>query len=155
MNHAAGWSLALVFTLAAGAARAAEPSQPAPAPRVEAPPQAKPVSAAAGPGPAVPAKRLDLRVGKIQNLMSRREMAALLGAPDWETDAIVVEGQRELLPMEFEQPVPAGFPPATLWWMLRNPGQSWRALLPDLNRPDPGPLTMEQKVPQREFRWGP
>jgi hypothetical protein len=28
-------------------------------------------------------------------------------------------------------------------------------LLPDINRPDPGPLTMEEKVPVREFRWGP
>jgi hypothetical protein len=82
-------------------------------------------------------------------------MAALLGAPDWEKDAILVEGQRELLPMKFENPIPAGFPPATLWWMVRNPAQSWRALIPDINRPDPGPLTMEQKVPQREFRWGP
>jgi hypothetical protein len=57
--------------------------------------------------------------------------------------------------MKFEAPIPAGFPPATLWWALRNPSQSWRALLPDLNRPDPGPLTMEQKVPGPEFRWGP
>ncbi len=155
MNHAAGWSLALVISFAADAAEPAGPSQPAKAPRLEATPQAKPASQAAASPSAPPAKRLDLRVGKIRDLMTRREMAALLGAPDWEKDTIVVEGQRELLPMKFEETIPAGFPPATLWWMLKNPGQSWRALLPDLNRPDPGPLTMEQKVPQREFRWGP
>jgi hypothetical protein len=155
MNHVAGWSLALVFAVAADAAESAEPSRPATPPPVETLPQAESDSENDVPAPAVPAKRLDLRVGKIRDLMTRREMAELLGAPDWEKDAIVVEGQRELLPMKFEEPVPAGFPPATLWWMLKNPGQSWRALLPDLNRPDPGPLTMEEKVPQREFRWGP
>jgi len=155
MNHAAGWSLALVFSLAADAAEPPGPSQATQAPRVATVPQSKPASKADFPPSALPAKRPDLRVGKIRDLMSRREMAALLGAPDWEKDAIVVEGQRELLPMKFEETIPAGFPPATLWWMLKNPGQSWRALLPDLNRPDPGPLTMEQKVPQREFRWGP
>lgn len=153
MNHAAGWSLALLMSLAADAAEPAGPPQPAKAPRVATVPRAKPASQAELPASTVTPKRLDLRVGKIRDLMSRREMAALLGAPDWEKDAIVVEGQRELLPMKFEETIPAGFPPATLWWMLKNPGQSWRGLLPDLNRPDPGPLTMEQKVPQPAFRW--
>jgi len=156
MKCAAGLSLALVINLAADAAEpAGPPQQPVKAPQSVMASQANPASEADLPASPVPAKRLDLRVGKIRDLMSRREMAALLGAPDWEKDAIVVEGQRELLPMKFEESIPAGFPPATLWWMLKNPGQSWRALLPDLNRPDPGPLTMEQKVPQREFRWGP
>jgi hypothetical protein len=155
MNYAAGLSLALVVSLAADAAEPAGSPQTVRAPQRVMASQAKTVSEADLPASTVPAKRLDLRVGKIRDLMSRREMAALLGAPDWEKDAIVVEGQRELLPMKFEESIPAGFPPATLWWMLKNPGQSWRALLPDLNRPDPGPLTMEQKVPPREFRWGP
>jgi hypothetical protein len=153
MKCAAGLSLALVFNLAADAAEPAGPPQPVKAPQSAMASQAKPASETDLPASTVPAKRLDLRVGKIRDLMSRREMAALLGAPDWEKDAIVVEGQRELLPMKFEESIPAGFPPATLWWMLKNPGQSWRALLPDLNRPDPGPLTMEQKVPQPAFRW--
>jgi hypothetical protein len=151
MNHAAGWSLALVFSLAADAVEPAGPPQPAKATRIATVPQAKPASEADHPALALPAKRLDLRVGKIRDLMSRREMAALLGAPDWEKDAIVVEAQRELLPMKFEEQVPGG--PAALWWALKNPTQSWRVLLPDINRPDPGPLTMEQKVPQPEFRW--
>ncbi|MBC8027108.1 MAG: hypothetical protein H7Y89_14030 [Steroidobacteraceae bacterium] len=154
MNHAAGWSLALVISLAADAAEPAGPSQPAKAPRVATVPQAALASSKADlPPAALPAKRLDLRAGKIRDLMSRREMAALLGAPDWEKETIVVEAQRELLPMKFEEPIPGG--PMALWWAFKNPSESWRILLPDLNRPDPGPLTMEQKVPQREFRWGP
>jgi hypothetical protein len=153
MNHAAGWSLALVISFAADAAEPAGPPQAAKAPRAAAVPQAKPAPEAVPPASAATPKRLDLRVGKIRDLMSRREMAALLGAPDWEKDAIVVEGQRELLPMEFEEQIPGG--PAALWWALKNPTQSWRILLPDLNMPAQGPLTMEEKVPQREFRWGP
>jgi hypothetical protein len=153
MNHAAGWSLALVFSLAAGAAEPPGPSQATQAPRVATIPQSKPASKADLPPSELPAKRLDLRVGKIRDLMSRREMAALLGAPDWEKDAIVVEGQRELLPMKFEAPIPGG--PMALWWALKNPAQSWRILLPDPNSPAARPLTMEEKVPAREFRWGP
>jgi len=151
MNHAAGWSLALVISFAADAAEPAGPPQPAKEPRAATAPQAKPPSEAVLLASAVTPKRLDLRVGKIRDLMSRRDMAELLGAPDWEKDTIVVEGQRELLPMTFEEQIPGG--PAALWWALQNPTQSWRVLLPDINRPDPGPLTMEQKVPQREFRW--
>jgi hypothetical protein len=151
MQHVAGLSLSLVISLGA---HAAEPAQPAEVPRIAAS-QAKPASESDLPASAPPPRRLDLRVGKIRDLMSRREMAALLGSPDWEKDAIVVEGQRELLPMKFEESIPSGFPLATLWWALRNPSQSWRTLLPDINRPDPGPLTMEEKVPAREFRWGP
>ena len=153
MKHATGWSLALVISFAANAAEPAGPPQPAKAPPAATAPQASPASEAVPPAPAALPKRLDLRAGKIRDLMTRREMAELLGAPDWEKDAIIVEGQREVLPMEFEKTIPSGFPPATLWWMLKNPGQSWRALLPDLNRPDPGPLTIEQKVPQPAFRW--
>jgi hypothetical protein len=154
MNHAAAWSFALVFSFAADGAEPAGPPQPAEAPKVATVPQeSRPASNAGLPPVAPTPKRLDLRVGKIRDLMTRREMAELLGAPDWEKDTIIVEGERELLPMEFEKTIPAGFPPATLWWMLKNPGQSWRALLPDLNRPDPGPLTMEQKVPQPAYRW--
>jgi hypothetical protein len=155
MKYVAGLSLALVISLAAEAAEPAEPTQPVETLRSTKASPAKPPSKAELAATAPPTRRLDLRVGKIRDLMSRRDMAALLGSPDWEKDAIIVEGQRELLPMKFEETIPSGFPPATLWWALRNPGQSWRTLLPDVNRPDPGPLTMEQKVPTREFRWGP
>ena len=155
MKSVAGLSLALFISLAADAAEPVGPTQPVETPRSAPTPQAKPASETDLYSSALPGRRLDLRVGKIRDLMSRRDMAALLGSPDWEKDAIVVEGKRELLPMTFENPIPAGFPPATLWWALRNPGQSWRTLFPDINRPDPGPLTMEQKVPAREFRWGP
>jgi hypothetical protein len=142
MKHAVGLGLALVL---GGTAEAAEPSvtglgAKAPAPAMQ--PAAEPTR-----------KRLDLRVGKIQDLMMPRDLEAMIRAPDYEKDAVVVEGKRELLPMKFEQPVPAGFPPATLWWALKNPSQSWRILLPDLNAPAAGPV--EDKVPPRVFRWGP
>lgn len=142
MKNAVGLSFALVL---AGTADAVEP--PATAPGVKAPAPAAQLAA------EPTRKRLDLRIGKIQDLMLPRDLEAMLRAPDYEKDAVVVEGKRELLPMEFEKPVPAGFPPATLWWALRNPSQSWRILLPDLNAPALGPV--EDKVPPREFRWGP
>jgi hypothetical protein len=148
VKFAAGLSLAFVIGMAA---EAAEPVAPAPVAE-KVPSAASSVAPAATPPPA---KRLDLRVGKLRDVMTPKQMETMLGAPDWEKDAIVVEGKRELLPMKSEQPIPAGLPPLTLWWALRNPADSWRILVPDVNRKDPGPLTMEEKVPGPVFRWGP
>lgn len=148
MMHAIGLGLVLLI----GVAEAAEPTAP-PAGASGRPPAA--ATPAPGTNPSMPPKRLDLRAARLRDLMTPRDIEALMSAPDFEKDAVVVEGKRELLTMKFEEPVPAGFPPATLWWALRNPSQSWRVLLPDLNRPAAGPLTMEEKIPAREFRWGP
>ena len=147
MKHAIGLGLALLIGVAHGAEPAASVASPG----------AKPPAAASAGSPmavAIP-KRFDLRPVRLRDVMTPRDIEALMTAPDFEKDAVIVEGKRDLLPMEFEKPVPAGFPPATLWWALKNPSQSWRALLPDLNRPAAGPLTMEEKIPVREFRWGP
>ena len=48
------------------------------------------------------------------------------------------KAKRELLPVEYEEPIPT-WPLGPLWWGLKNPTQSWRIFLPDLNRPEDGP----------------
>lgn len=148
MKHAIGLGLALLI----GVVEAAEPVAPPAGASGKPPAVALPAPETA---PATPPRRLDLRAVRLRDVMTPRDIEALMGAPDFEKDAVVVEGKRELLTMKFEEPVPAGFPPATLWWALTNPSQSWRVLLPDINRPAAGPLTMQEKIPAREFRWGP
>jgi hypothetical protein len=82
--------------------------------------------------------------------MMPNEYLAAVGAPDADKYTVVVQGQRVLLPMKSEQPVPVGI--VTPFWMLAHPLSAWRALVPDLRAPPPGP---PDPVPQREFRWGP
>ncbi len=148
-----GLGLTLVMCVAV---QAAEPSTNPPKP-------AAPVSAAApAPAPAtktapppvtkpLPAKPLDLRVGDVRTYMMPSEYRAALGAPDAEKNTVVVEAKRELLPVEYEEPIPT-WPLGPLWWGLKNPAQSWRIILPDINAPADGP---PDPVPPREFRWGP
>ena len=144
----------LVVALAACAAvEAAEPTavvppaQPAPA-----------VAPAAAPAPAVPnpkpalQKPLDLRIGDVRKYMMPNEFRAALDEPDADKNTIVVEAQRELLPVTYERPIPMG-PLLPLFWALRHPTESWRIFLPDLNRGADGPT--EDKVPPPIFRWGP
>jgi hypothetical protein len=83
-------------------------------------------------------KPLDLRVGDVRTYMMPSEYRAALGAPDAEKNTVVVEAKRELLPVKYEEPIPI-WPLGPLWWGLNNPTQSWRILLPDLNRPEDGP----------------
>jgi hypothetical protein len=116
---------------------------------------------AADPPPAAPAasadatrkaaaKPLDLRVGDIRKYMMPKDFEAAVQAPDADQDAVVVRGRRELLPMKSLEPVPGGlFAP---FWMLANPTQAWRALVPDVNAKAAGP---PEVVPKPEFRWGP
>jgi hypothetical protein len=137
--------LAVLALVLAGAVHSAEPAA--------APPANAPV-AEANPAAVKPAARkpLDLRVGDIRNYMMPNEYRAAISAPDADQNTVVVEGARELLPMKSLKPVPAGFPPATLWWALRNPAQSWRILVPDPRAAPPGPPSV---VPPPVFRWGP
>jgi pyruvate/2-oxoglutarate dehydrogenase complex dihydrolipoamide acyltransferase (E2) component len=93
---------------------------------------------------------LKLHVGDVRKYMMPNEYAAAIGAPDAEKTTIIVEGKRPLLPMKSEQPVPVGI--VTPFWMIANPLSAWRALVPDLKAPPPGP---PNPVPEREFRWGP
>jgi hypothetical protein len=93
---------------------------------------------------------LKLHIGDVRKYMMPNEYQAMIQAPDAEKTTIIVEGKRPLLPMKSEQPVPGGI--MTPFWMLANPLSSWRALVPDLRAPPPGP---PNPVPPREFRWGP
>ena len=131
-----------VTLLFSAAVQAAEPPAPPPAdqPATTAP-------AAANPATRAPLK---LQIGDVRKYMMPNEYRAAINAPDAERTTIVVEGQRPLLPMKSEKPVPVGI--VTPFWMLLNPGSAWRALVPDLRAPPPGP---PDPVPQREFRWGP
>ncbi|HEY6125150.1 MAG TPA: hypothetical protein VIV63_10895 [Steroidobacteraceae bacterium] len=105
----------------------------------------------APPAKALPAKPLDLRIGNVTRYMMPSEYRAALGAPDMEKNTVVVEAKRELLPVEYEEPIPT-WPLGPLWWGLKNPSQSWRIFLPDINAPEDGPPDV---VPPPIFRWGP
>jgi hypothetical protein len=137
------------------AVEAAEPSSTSPNPTVPAPVAATAPAPAAKPAPvpaAKPARKpLDLRVGDVRTYMMPSEYRAALGAPDAEKNTVVVEAKRESLPVEYEKPIPT-WPLGPGWWGLKNPAQSWRIVLPDLNRTEDGPPDV---VPPPIFRWGP
>jgi hypothetical protein len=139
-----GLTLAICVAVEAAEPAATSPvSTPAPASAAAPPPAAKP-----------PHKPLDLRVGDVRKYMMPNEYRAVLGAPDAEKNTVIVEARRELLPVEYEKPIPMG-PLMPLWWGLTHPTQSWRIFLPDVNRPAEGPREPEDKVPPPIFRWGP
>jgi hypothetical protein len=142
-----------VALAACAAVEAAEPTAVAPAQTAPAPtPAVAPATAPAVPNPH-PALRkpLDLRIGDVRKYMMPNEFRAALDEPDAEKNTVVVEAQRELLPVEYEKPIPT-WPLGPLWWALKNPTQSWRILLPDINAPEDGP---PEVVPPPIFRWGP
>lgn len=123
--------LALFMMLFGGAAQAADPP-------------------AAPSKPATAPKPLDLRVGSVRNYMMPNEFRSALAAPDAEKNTVIVEGERELLPMKSQQPVPNGI--IAPFWALAHPLQAWRAFVPDPNSPPPGKPDV---VPPPIFRWGP
>jgi len=140
----------LVVALAACAAvEAAEPT--AVVPPTQPAPAAAPAPSVPNPKPAIQ-KPLDLRIGDVRKYMMPNEFRAALDEPDADKNTIVVEAQRELLPVTYERPIPMG-PLLPLFWALRHPTESWRIFLPDLNRGADGPT--EDKVPPPIFRWGP
>ena len=152
--------LGLGLTLAVCAAvEAAEPASTAPAPTDG----AVQATARAAPAPTTNAaqtekprttKPLDLRIGNVRTYMMPNEYRAALNVPDADANTVVVEGKRELLPVDYEKPIPMG-PLMPLWWGLTHPTESWRIFLPDINRPPEGPREPEDKVPPPIFRWGP
>jgi hypothetical protein len=142
MKHGMGMGLALV---ACGVVEAAEPpARPAPATSS---------STAAGPAPAAakPAKPLDLRVGNIRKYMMPKDYRAALQAPEPDADAVVVEGQRVLVPMREVEDVPLGL--GSLWYAAKDPKNAWRLFAPVVNAPDTRPPL--DKIPPPVFRWGP
>ena len=142
----------LVVALAAcAAAEAAEPTAVVPPTQPAVAPAAAPAPAVPNPKPALQ-KPLDLRIGDVRKYMMPNEFRAALDEPDADKNTIVVEAQRELLPVTYERPIPMG-PLLPLFWALRHPTESWRIFVPDLNRAADGPT--EDKVPPPIFRWGP
>jgi len=136
--------LSLGLTLAVCAAtEAAEPVAVAP------PAQTTPPAAPA-PKPAL-TKPLDLRIGDVRRYMLPDEYREVLGAPDADKNTVVVEATRELLPVKYERVIPTGLLMAPIWAVI-HPLQSWKILVPDINRPPPGPPDV---VPPPVFRWGP
>ena len=139
-----------VALAACAAVEAAEPTAVGPPVQPASTPAAAPAPAVPNPKPALQ-KPLDLRIGDVRKYMMPNEFRAALDAPDAEKNTIVVEAQRELLPVQYEKPIPVG-PLVPLFWGLMHPTQSWRILLPDLNRAPDGP---PEVVPPPIFRWGP
>jgi len=156
MKHGVGLGLTLVLCAAADAAEpVASPPGAATKPVAEAiapvSPTATATATTTAPAKPAPRKTLDLRIGDVRTYMMPSEYRAALGAPDAEKNTIVVEAKRELLPVEYEKPIPMG-PLVPLWWGLTHPSQSWRIFLPDINAPEDGP---PDPIPPPIFRWGP
>ena len=119
-----------VALAACAVAEAAEPT-------VAAPP-AKAASAPAVPKPKPALQQpLDLRIGDVRKYMMPNEFREAIGAPDADKNTVVVEGRRELLPVQYEKPIPTG-PLVPLFWGLMHPASSWRIFLPDINAPAQG-----------------
>jgi hypothetical protein len=144
MKHRA--SLGIVW-VACAAAEAAEPASTAPiaaAASVQAP--ARPAVDATAPQARKP---LDLRIGDIRKYMMPNEYREAINAPNADENTVVVEANRELLPVKSDQPVPNAI--MAPFWAIAHPLQSWRIFVPDLKRPPPGPPDVVPPI----FRWGP
>jgi hypothetical protein len=149
----------MVLGLALAVCAAAEAAEPVASSQVPAAPVAAAAPASAHTaGPVAkprPAKPLNLRIGDVRKYMMPNEFSAALAAPDADSDTVVVEAHRELLPMKFEQPVPGGI--IAPFWALAHPLQSWRIFVPDLNmKPvEEDPRDPADMIPPPIFRWGP
>ena len=136
MNARVNLGLALLLGASANAAEPPVRAQPA-----------KPAPVVATPAARAPLK---LQAGDVRKYMMPNEFRESIGAPDADKTTIIVQGDRPAAPLKSMQPVPVGL--MTYPWIFMHPLQSWRALLPDLRAPPPGPPDV---VPEREFRWGP
>jgi hypothetical protein len=141
MKHGLVMSFSLLLCVAA---QAADPPKAAPAQRAALP---KPAAEKREPRPL-----LNLKIGDIRKYMTPNEYLAAISAPDEDRTTVVVEGAREpSFRLESELPVPGGL--GSLWYAARNPAQSWRIFMPDVNAPALGPTY--DKIPPPIFRWGP
>jgi hypothetical protein len=143
MNSVLGLGLLVVAGLASGVAAAAEPPARAATTTASAPVADKSSR-------APPTKPLDLRIGDVRKYMMPRDFQAALHTPDADADTVVVQGQREVVPMRMVEDVPMGL--ASLWYSAKDPKNAWRMLAPAVTFKD-GPTV--DKVPPPVFRWGP
>jgi hypothetical protein len=146
MKHGMGMGLALV---ACGVVEAADPpARPAPAAAAVTTPAP---TAAATPPPVKLAKPLDLRIGNVRKYMMPKDYRAALQVPEADANAVVVEGERVLVPMERVEDVPLGL--GSLWYAAKDPKNAWRLFAPVVIAPDTRPPL--DKIPPPVFRWGP
>ena len=95
-------------------------------------------------------KPLDLRIGDVRKYMMPRDFQVAIKAADADSNTVVVEGQREVVPMRLVEDVPLGL--GSLWYAAKDPTNAWRLLAPTVTFKD-GPTY--DKVPPPVFRWGP
>lgn len=141
MKH--GWGLGLAL-VACGVVDAAEPAV---RPAVTSEAAAARPTASTTPRAVKP---LDLRIGDVRKYMMPRDFQAAIRAPDADANTVVVEGQREVVPMRTVEDVPMGL--GSLWYAAKDPKNAWRLLAPAVTFKD-GPTV--DKVPPPVFRWGP
>ena len=84
--------------------------------------------------------------------MMPNEYRAVLGAPDAEKNTVVVEAKRELLPVEYEEPIPDVAVGAAVVGRSRIPRRAGGFSCPTSIAPTTGPPDV---VPPPIFRWGP
>jgi hypothetical protein len=134
-----------VALMLAAAAQAAEPPVPAKA--------AKSATAPAPTPATTPARApLKLGVGDVRKYMMPNEYRAALSAADADKSTVIVQGERQVAPLQSERPQPVGL--GAVYSLFRHPTSAWRLFVPDTSAyaPQPGPPDV---VPPREFRWGP
>jgi hypothetical protein len=140
--------------LVCAAAQAADPPLPQPGQLAPAADNAHAAIVVVSSTPAEPAKParppLDLRIGDVRKYMTPEEFRAIVSGNE-ERNTVLVEANRPLLPMKFEEPVPGGL--IAPFWALANPLQAWRIFVPDLTAPPP--REPADKIPPPVFRWGP
>jgi len=132
-------ALTIGIALLSAAANAADPPKRTPLP---------PKPAAVKPSPAKP---LDLKIGDVRKYMTPKDYLAAISAPDADSETVVVEGERVLLPVRQIERLPPGL--GSLIHVARHPSQSWRLLLPDAYAKAAEPVY--DVVPPPIFRWGP
>ena len=142
MDIRIAWAIALMVT---AAAPAAEPPVPAKA--------VKPAASASTTPAATSARTpLKLGIGDVRKYMMPNEYRAALSVADADRTTVIVQGERQVAPLQSERPQPVGLP--AVYSLFRHPTTAWRLFVPDMSAyaPQPGPPDV---VPPREFRWGP
>jgi hypothetical protein len=108
--------LMLLFSIAFGAAHAADSPEAAVAP----------VASSARSLPRAP---LDLRVPDLRRVMSRSQLLAEMGSASDDEESIEVVAAPALVPMSFDAEAPLGIVDS-LRWSVDHPTQMWRIVLP-------------------------
>jgi hypothetical protein len=120
--------------------------------QADGPAPAKTPQTQAPPPKSTTTKPLDLRIGDVRKYMMPNEYRATMNTPDADKTTVIVQGERQVAPLQSEKPQPVGL--GAVYSLFRHPTSAWRLFVPDMSAyaPQPGPPDV---VPPREFRWGP